>query len=205
MDRDKTREVLSNAVVEVDLSLEEPTEDAFESTAKIRPVIDAFKTALDQIGDRFPGVHTIHLFASTQPAVSLLLGTQFNQRIHRQIQTYQFQRGDSTHHRHAVLIGTTNGPALPSLSADDLARAQQDRVALNNTLVTLDQQLRDRAYQPHESWVHNVVGNDPDLLTGSWRSLPSLPSTLLGLTRVDLITTAPADAFRGSCFGMESA
>ena len=105
--------MLERPLVEVEIALTEPSEDAFSSLAEVTDVAKAFRKALDVISDDFTGIERVHLFASVQPSVALLLGAQISQAMHPPVQTYQYQRdaAPGPTHKPAILIGGRTRPA----------------------------------------------------------------------------------------------
>ena len=88
-------------VCEVEIALSHLGEDAFESDVEVTAVADAWKQVLDQITVRYPRVKKVHLFASVQAGLALLLGTRVSATMHPMIQTYQYRAGE---HRPALLL-----------------------------------------------------------------------------------------------------
>lgn len=191
-----TRRRVQDPLVEIDVALEQPHEDAFASGAEMEPVAEEFKAALDHIADHFPGVSKIHVFASVQPGVAFLLGTRISATMHPPVQTYQYQRSDDPPHYPAILI---NGPAPPeeaSLTDEAVARAQRDRLSLEGGLQRLAGLADSRRPQEGQSFADAILPNLGHPFQGAWRHLPSLWDTGLAQTGMDVQTQAVPDSFR---------
>ena len=96
------------ALVEIDVELALPDEDAFGELDEMLAVSRAFREALNAISDRYKGISRIHLFASVQPGMALLLGAQISETMHPPIQTYQYKRNRKNGQLHspALLLNT---------------------------------------------------------------------------------------------------
>ena len=101
LNEDSLRQRVPAPVCEVEIALSHLGEDAFESDVEVAAVADAWKQVLDQITVRYPRVKKVHLFASVQAGLALLLGTRVSATMHPMIQTYQYRAGE---HRPALLL-----------------------------------------------------------------------------------------------------
>lgn len=99
------RAAVPSALCEVDLRLPGASEDVFTHAEQLALVASTWKRTLDEITERFPRLQRVHLFASVQAGLALLLGTQLSRAMHPRVQTYQYQAG--TYHP-ALLL---NAPA----------------------------------------------------------------------------------------------
>lgn len=97
------RTAVPDAQCEVDLRWMGASEDVFTHPEQLAMVAGTWKRTLDEITERFPRLQQVHLFASVQAGMALLLGTQISRAMHPQIQTYQYQAG--TYHK-ALLLNT---------------------------------------------------------------------------------------------------
>ncbi|WP_224250140.1 SAVED domain-containing protein [Hyalangium gracile] len=195
-----TRRVVSEPLVEIDIALEHPAEDAFSHLQEMQKVAHAFREALDTLGDQFPGVDRIHLFASVQPGVALLLGAQISPTMHPPVQTYQYVRNteSSVYHVPAVLV---NGPERPEpvpLGPGEKERAKRDREHLAEDL----ERMKGFASQPpqhlSQGWLAGLLAR-PDghsAFSHAWLHLPALRETPLSRSTVDVPTHSVEDSFR---------
>lgn len=195
-----TKRVVPEALLEIDIALEHPAEDAFRSLAEMEQVAQAFRRALDVIGDRFTGIRHVHLFASVQPGMALLLGAQINKTMHPAVQTYQYARNaeSTVFHVPALLInGPRRAESVP-LTGDQEADAARDRVALAKDLERMkgfaDREPKDGA----KPWIANILmlPEAPPAFSGAWRALPALQKTPLTRTHIDVASRAVEDSFR---------
>ncbi len=194
-----TRRVVPDALVEIDIELEHPAEDAFSRLEEMQEVARAFREALDVIGDRFENIRRVHLFASVQPGMALLLGAQISQTMHPSVQTYQYARNkeDEPYHLPAILV---NGPVVPEplpLTEEEAARAQKDREQLARDV----ERMQSLASQPQPAstgnWLTDLLGRrdgHPDFST-HWLHLPALRQTPVSNT-VDVETRRVEESFR---------
>jgi hypothetical protein len=199
VDAHLTRHVAPDPLVDIDIALEHPAEDIFSSLQDMQEVARAFREALDAIGDRFTGVHRVHLFASVQPGMGLLLGAQISKTMHPAVQTYQYARNAESgpYHTPAVLINGPSRPELPPLTPEEQARAQRDREQLATDL----ERMKGRATQEKKvqaaTWIAGLLSDadvHPDF-SGMWQTLPLLRQTPLPRTRVAVEIQTVADSF----------
>ncbi len=196
-----TRRVVPEPVlVDLDISLEHPSEDAFQEMDEMLAVARAFRQALDHISSDFPGIQRVHLFASVQPGMALLLGSQISKTMHPAIQTYQYMRNavDASYHVPALLM---NGPRSAEpfvLNADQAAQAARDRANLARDVERMKGFIRQEQRNPVKLWIASLLASPAGhpAFTGMWRALPQLSDTPLSHTRVDLTTRAVEDSFR---------
>jgi hypothetical protein len=199
VDPQVTRSAVPGALLEVDLTLEHPSEDAFSGVEEMQAVARRFREVLDEIGDRFQGIDRVHLFASVQPGMALLLGAQISKTMHPPVQTYQYARHAQGGPYH-VPAGVVNRPARPErspLTAEQQARPQGDREHLSRDLERMYGLAERWKSSPGQGWLTALLGRKahPDF-TGSWRDLPTLYGTPLLKTKVDVDTRAVEDSFR---------
>lgn len=199
VDPQLTHRVVTTPLVEIDITLEQPGEDAFPRVDEMLEVAAAFRKTLDVIGDRFPGVHRVHLFASVQPGVAFLLGTQISKTMHPPVQTYQYTRNTDGGPLHvpAVLVNTPVRPEPGPLTDEERARAACDRDALAADLDRM-KGFAEREARDNGSWLAKLLrdpSGHPDF-RGQWLALPSIDHTPLPGTRIDLETCEVEDSFR---------
>lgn len=101
LNQESVRKLVPSPLCEVEIALSAIGEDVFQSDVEVTAVADAWKQVLDQIMERSPQVKKVHLFASVQAGVALLLGTRVSPTMHPMIQTYQYRAGE---HRPALLL-----------------------------------------------------------------------------------------------------
>ncbi|TKD05301.1 SAVED domain-containing protein [Polyangium fumosum] len=200
VDPQVTRQSVPDPVVEIDIALEQPGEDAFTCIEEMLEVAHAFRTALDIIGDQFPGVEHVHLFASVQPGMALLLGAQISTTMHPPVQTYQYARHaqNEPYHVPAILVNRPIRPAPPPLSEEELARAGRDRVGLSEDLERMKGVARKEERGSLPGWVACALSSSEGhpAFTGHWMDLPALHGTPLPRTNVDRATRGVDDTFR---------
>lgn len=195
-----TRETVGDVpLVEIDIALEQPGEDAFTRIDEMHEVAARFRAALDHIGDRFPGVYRVHLFASVQPGMALLLGTQVS-RMHPEIQTYQYARNETSgpYHTPAILINGRHRPARRAPDDRERQRAASDRDALNQDIKRMSGFAEDRG--DTVCWLQDVLPGAKQegaraALTGPWSHLPAIDRIPLCKTKVDLDACTIDDSF----------
>ncbi|WP_257450032.1 SAVED domain-containing protein [Archangium lipolyticum] len=199
VDRHMTERVIPQPLVEIDIALESPAEDAFTRMEQMQEVAHAFREALDIIGTRFPGIQCVHLFASVQPGMALLLGAQINRTMHPPVQTYQYARHEENepYHQRALLV---NAPSLPEplpLTEEERALADGDRGNLLRDLEGMKEFTR-REHEPSaRNWLAGLLsspGGHPEF-SGHWLHLPALRDTLLFETTVDVERRTVTDSF----------
>ncbi|MCG8422679.1 MAG: SAVED domain-containing protein [Proteobacteria bacterium] len=196
-----TREVVCEVpLLEVDIALAEPGEDAFPRIDEMREVATMFRGALDHIGDRFPGVYRVHLFASVQPGMALLLGAQVSSTMHPEIQTYQYARNDAigAYHTPAILINGRHQPTRRALGEHARTKAAADRKRLAEDLERINGFAQDR--RDAHSWLDEVLPGSEQktaksALSGVWAFLPGLDGTPLPRSSVDPETCTVDDDF----------
>lgn len=196
-----TRRVVTDPVlVEIDISLESPDEDAFTTMDEMLAVAAEFRRALDRIGADFPGVQRVHLFASVQPGMAFLLGAQISKTMHPAVQTYQYLRNaeDALYHVPALLINGPRSPGPFDLSADDESRAARDRASLARDFDRMRGLARQEQRNQVSLWIAGLMsspGGHPSF-SGTWRALPPLSRTPFLQTQVDTSTRTVDDSFR---------
>jgi hypothetical protein len=188
VDPQATRKAVPGALVEFDLTLEHPSEDAFSDIGEMQEVARAFRQALDDIGDRFQGIHCVHLFASVQPGMALLLGAQISKTMHPPVQTYQYVRHAEDGLYHVPV------PLTPAQHA----RAASDRAHLATDLGRMEG--LSALWKPGSAldWLAALLSKPaghPDFC-GHWKHLPALCSTPLVKTKVDEEPRLIEDGFR---------
>ena len=195
-----TRRVIANPLVEVDIRLEHPSEDAFTRQDEMQEVANAFRATMDMLGDKFPGVRRVHLFASVQPGMALLLGAQISPTMHLPVQTYQYARNadGAAYHVRAVLV---NGPPKPEplpLTPEQEAQAQRDREHLAEDLDRMKGLAANLGAPEAQAWVSRLIPG-PDVHSAfarSWLHLPALQETGVLETEIDTQTRSVEDSFR---------
>lgn len=200
VDPQVTRRAVPDPVVEIDIALAHPSEDAFASLEEMHAVAQAFRKALDLIGDHFPGIDEVHLFASVQPGMALLLGAQISRTMHPPVQTYQYERhaDNAPFHVPAILLNAPSPAPLLPLTEDAVERARLDRQGLQADLERMKGYCRRSERSPAESWVAGALsmrGGHP-AFGGRWLRLPQLHETPLRETTIDVPTGAVEDSFR---------
>lgn len=199
VDAQATRKVIPEPLLELDIALEHPLEDAFTREEEMQAVAQAFRKALDLIGDQFQGIHRVHLFASVQPGMALLLGAQISKTMHPPVQTYQYARHNESgiHHLPAILV---NGPSRPDpipLTQEEADQAAQARHHLKADLQRM-KGLANRWKTASSSWLAGLLQKPkgPPDFSSHWKHLPTLYSTPLLKTEVDVETRTVEDSFR---------
>jgi hypothetical protein len=199
VDPQLTRRVVPAPLAEIDIALERPAEDAFSRVDEIEEVATVFRRALDAIGNRFPGVRRVHLFAAVQPPVAILLGAQISKTMHPSVQTYQYARNaeSGAFHLPAVLVNAPPRPEPRPLTDEEKATAGRDRQALATDLDRI------KGFVMHGpsrdgNWLAELLQDaegHPEF-RGQWQALPSLGRTPLPGTQVDLESREVEDSFR---------
>jgi hypothetical protein len=160
----------------------------------------AFKHALDRIGDDFPGIHRVHLFASVQPGMALLLGAHISKTMHPAVQTYQYARNaeDAQYHVPALLINGPRSPEPFALSKEQEAQAGRDRENLARDFDRMKGFARQEQKNEVTAWLgrHLAIPDGFPAFAGMWRDLPPLWRTPLAQTRIDTTTRTVDDSFR---------
>jgi hypothetical protein len=200
VDPHATKLVVPNPLLEIDIALEQPAEDAFGALAEMKEVAEAWRAALDLIGNRFTGVRQVHLFASVQPGMALLLGAQINRTMHPAVQTYQYARNaeNAPFHAPALLINGPRRPELPPLTTEQETLAGQDRARLTTDLERMKGLANHGQRAATTTWIARLLAKHeghPEF-SGMWRTLPELQRTPLPRTRIDVATRAVDDSFR---------
>lgn len=193
-----TRRVVASALVEIDIGLKNPREDAFASLSEMLSVAAEFRRALDLIGDHFSGVSRVHLFASVQPGIAMLLGAQISSTMHLPVQTYQYTRSADPPHHPAVLVNAKIRAELPLLTAEQQALAAEDRKNLTRDLERIKGFAQRETRDGHSVWLANVLSetDQRECFGGSWHHLPPLWHIPLATTSVDTSLQDVPDSFR---------
>ncbi|MBK9260619.1 MAG: SAVED domain-containing protein [Polyangiaceae bacterium] len=200
VDRQVTLRAVPEPLVEIDISLEHPEEDAFTCLAEMHEVAHAFRKALDILGDDFPGVRCVHLFASVQPGMALLLGAQISSSMHPPVQTYRYGRHaeEGPYHMPAILVNGPNRPPPPQLTDEDVARAHRDREHLREDVKRMTSfALRAQRTVP-KNWVADALSlpEGHTAFGATWLHLPPMHKTPLPKTTVDVSMRCIDDSFR---------
>ncbi|EYF05353.1 SAVED domain-containing protein [Chondromyces apiculatus] len=201
VDAQVTRDVVPGPVlVDLDIALEHPSEDAFSTMDEMLDVTRAFRQALDCIGDNFKSIKRVHLFASVQTGMALLLGAQISKTMHPAVQTYQYTRSseEGPYHAPALLI---NGPRTPepvALRPEEVAQAALDRENLDRDFRRMKGQVRREQGEGRTSWPDAILRNPAEgaVFAGMWKKLPPLWKTPLNQTKIDVATREVEDTFR---------
>jgi hypothetical protein len=197
VDRAQTRRCVPEPLLDIDIALEHPREDAFRTGAEMTLIADEFKRVLDYIADRFSGVRKIHVFAAVQPGVAFLLGTRISPTMHPPVQTYEYLRTIDPPYYPAILIHGPPPPEEPPLTEDEIARAQADRERLDQALARLRRLSEAKRPRRGESFAAALLPKELQApFQGEWRHLPALRDTVLARTRVDTQTRQVPDSFR---------
>ncbi|MDY7230249.1 SAVED domain-containing protein [Hyalangium rubrum] len=200
VDPQVTRRAVPDALLEVDITLEHPSEDAFTREEEMLEVAKAFRETLNDIGDRFQGIHRVHLFASVQPGMALLLGAQISKTMHPPVQTYQYARHAQTgpYHVPAVVVNRQPQPEPAPLTSEEQTRASADREYLARDLDRMNGLAARWKSSSAKGWIEGLLaefGKQPDF-SGPWKHLPTLIDTPLLRTKVDVPTGVVEDSFR---------
>ncbi len=129
IDPSDTTALIANPLAEVDIKLEQPSEDVFVEPGDLEELVTTFKEVLDTVARLRPNAHTVHLFASVQVGVAFHLGTQIRCTIHPNVQTYQFWKQSQPRYRPAILLSvssksmTTARPPMTSAQSHSLTAA----------------------------------------------------------------------------------
>lgn len=200
VDKQVTALSVPDALVEIDIALEHPSEDAFTRVEEMQAVAQSFRRALDLLGDSFPNVGRVHLFASVQPGMALLLGAQVSRTMHPPVWTYQYERRgeEGPRHTRALLINAPETPPLPDLSEEEIARAAVDRKGLQSDLGRMKGFAQRLERKPGSSWLADTLADEEAEATfhRSWRELPRIYETPLLGTRCDIDVRSVGDSFR---------
>ncbi|WNG59315.1 SAVED domain-containing protein [Archangium gephyra] len=198
VDPKETHKAVPDALYEVDLALEHPSEDAFSRVEELQEVARAFRDVLDDIGNRFQGIHRIHLFASVQPGMAFLLGAQISKTMHPPVQTYQYMRNaqGGPYHLPAVVVNTPpSSPPVPP-TEEEMARATADREQLAKDLERMKGLAERSRPSAKQSWFKGLLGKEHPDFTAQWKHLPALGATPVSKTKVDETTGSVQDTFR---------
>ncbi|QRK06579.1 SAVED domain-containing protein [Archangium violaceum] len=200
VDPHMTQRVVSNPLLELDIALESPAEDAFTRQEEMQEVARAFREALNVIGTRFPGIQRVHLFASVQPGMALLLGAQINKTMHPPVQTYQYARHveNEPYHLRALLVNAPSHLEPLPLTEEEQSRADGDRGNLLEDLEQMKELARREQENPGRSWIAGLLPGTEALLEFSahWLHLSALYETPLSETTVEVGLRAVEDSFR---------
>jgi len=152
-------------------------------------VARAFRQALDLIGDRFQGIHCVHLFSSVQPGMALLLAPRSARRCTPPVQTYQYARHaeNGPYHVPAVLVNRPPRPDSGALTPKQVEQAASDRARL-----VKDMERMEGFAEVSNAWLGAGMARGPAVvlqgasgLSWSLKHLPALHSTPLLKTKVD--------------------
>jgi hypothetical protein len=193
-----TRRVVPSALLEIDIGLKTPREDTFACLSEMQRVAVEFRRALDLIGDHFAGISRIHLFASVQPGMAMLLGAQISSTMHLPVQTYQYMRQADPPHRPAVLVNAKVPAELPPLTAEQKSVSAEDRRNLARDLERIKGFAQREQADGRTKWLASVLSSKDqrDCFGGSWHHLPALCRISLPTTSVDTEIQDVPDSFR---------
>jgi hypothetical protein len=146
-------QIVPNAIGELHVSVDSPSEDMLRSMADVARVASLFGDALDCARRLYPNCETIHVFAAVPPALAIRLGAEINPTIHRPVQTYQFNGLGSPRYVRALVLGDR---PRPPVSVEARQAADRARGALATALA----QLRPVAAVPGQGaqWLANLIG-----------------------------------------------
>ncbi len=199
VDRQVTLRAVPEPLVEIDILLEHPSEDAFTCLAEMHAVALEFRKALDIIGDNFPGIQRVHLFASVQPGMALLLGAQISTSLHPSVQTYRYERHAVNGHYHlpAVLVNGPSSPPQPVLTEEDISRARKDRTGLSQDVKRMASFAARSKKNAPANWIADVLSQREakSAFSLGWLRLPALHETPLSKTSVDIDSGDIEDSF----------
>ena len=193
-----TQQVIPSPLLQIDIGLKRPREDAFANLSEMLSVATEFRRVLDLIGDNFAGISRIHLFAAVQPGIAMLLGAQISRTMHPPIQTYQYTRQEHPPHRRAVLVNAKARAELPPLTPEQQSNAAEDRKHLARDLERIQGLSLVEKDSAQMDWLAGVR-LPPDLrrlFGGSWHHLPPLCGIPLARTSVDTELQEVPDSFR---------
>lgn len=193
-----TQQVVPSPLLQIDIALKHPQEDAFSSLSEMLRVAMEFRRVLDLIGDNFVGINRIHLFAAVQPGIAMLLGAQISSTMHPPIQTYQYTRQESPPHRRAILVNTKPRAELPPLTSEQQSSAAEDRKHLDRDLERIKGLSQVEKDSAQTDWLAGVrlPLDQRRLFGGSWHHLPPLCGIPLARTSVDTELQEVPDSFR---------
>jgi nucleoside phosphorylase len=89
---DQTRLAVPNPAIEVDLGIPAPTWHIVRSEAQTHQYGQVFRQALDQLVQRCPSLHRIHLFYSGPMALAFHLGQRISSNIHPTLVAWNFRQ-----------------------------------------------------------------------------------------------------------------
>lgn len=194
-----TRQHVPSPLVELDVALVHPAENAFTTGDELDRVAEAFKQALDNVSDRFPGMYLVHVFASVQPGVAFLLGTRLSSTMHLEVQTYQYVRTADIPHVPVLRIGGPTPPPPLPLTEEDIVRAARDRSALGQDLAKMKAWAEQFGSRPETNWTavlsDHTLGALGAVFAGAWRHLPAVWKTPILRSTVDEATRIVDDSF----------
>jgi len=199
IDPQMTRRVVPQPLLEIDIALEHPSEDAFSNSEQMEVVAAKFRETLDVVGDRFEGIQRVHLFASVQPGMALLLGAQISKTMHPAVQTYQYARNeeDEPFHVPALLVNAPSRPTPLPPTPEEQARAKADREQMAKDLDRMKGLANQQQATGVKGWLAGLLPKPEEQgeFSGAWRHLPLLHETPLLATEVDVATQHIEDAF----------
>lgn len=197
IDPEDTRTVVRRPLVEIDIGVDTPNEDAMRSPDDIAEAGRLFSQALDAVARYVPNADRVHVFAAVPVGVAFSLGACVNPTIHQPVQTYQFIRTATPRYQAALVLQGDPAPA-PALSPEETGAACEARDQIAAHIVELQDfgaRLRDGGPAGGGWWVSLVSGSEPPF-SGRLARLPSLPDTVLMRCDVDRETTDVTDGFR---------
>jgi hypothetical protein len=198
----ETATVVPNSLGDVDIALQSPNEDAFESVADIEALKEQFDKVIDWAHATRPNAD-IHVFAAVTVGAAFRLGMAVNPTIHSPVHVYQYSKASSPHYQRVlVLQGDIEqiGPLSPeqikgAAGLRELIKLELDRIR-NVTAELHELDLAD----PAQTWMKVALRSicmdvGLDAFSGQILELAKIYETPLLESSVDLSTTATPDSF----------
>jgi hypothetical protein len=174
VEAEDARRAVPEAIGEMHVKAEAPSEDLLRSEADVTLVASLFGEALDCVRRFYPNCRMVHVFAAVPPALALRLGAEINPTIHTPVQTYQFSGRRSPRYTRALVAGER---PRPGLSAEAVAAAAVARNAFAAAL----QQVRLVCVPPAPlaRWLTDLVGPAGEALPRAFWSLGPLQENIM--------------------------
>lgn len=196
IDSDDTRSVIARALVEIDIGIDAPNEDAL-TPDDVEEAGRLFSKALDSVARYMPNADRVHVFAAVPVGVAFALGACVNPTIHHAVQTYQFIRTATPRYQAALVLQGDPTP-VPLLSPDEIRAAHEAREQIARCVADL-QSFGARvggSVTSRQAWWAGLVSASEPPFCGRMARLPGLYDTVLMRCGVDHETTDVPDGFR---------
>lgn len=196
---EETAQVIANAA-EVEVSFENPNEDAITSPEQMTAMAETVKSAFDTLSHNRSELKEIHLFASIPCGLAFLIGTKISPNIHPYIQTYQYSRTAEPCYKKAILVKGRINPERKITDEDNALAMHLRQMADSELKGTINIFCKENQRMSNgRKWYLGVVPEldhkNEEMNVNFWNDLPALCDTSLKEDSFSLKTDTIQDGF----------